>query len=236
MKDKEKNTDKSLAQLREEISKIEANIDEKKREQKRKAEQREDMEVLYTWEAPERPFKTKSRIWYINVFGIATAVIILSVLTQTWLLIIATISVVVMLYALNTVPPQTFSYEISNKGLRIGKKMYLWNQIPEFWITKRSEDLFLNLNLRNDNKRIVVLIGDGDPEIIAKEMVRYVDYLSPEEVPTDIVQQLVEGAHQEIGEFYDKKEDNAQTQTAVIERSDQKPRKKPKTRLKAKAK
>lgn len=196
----------SLSKLRGEIDQLEQNINEAKRKELILSEERADMKILYKWIAPERPFNPKSKNWYITVFGFSIVVIILSVLTQTYLLILAVLAVLVVIYAQNTVVPPTFEMQITNKGVRVSDKLYLWRKIPQFWITQRGEDLFINFAVEGENiPRLTILSGDGDVNIITKELVRFIDYLSPDEVGGDFLFRLVEGRPKHINEFFEDK-------------------------------
>jgi hypothetical protein len=196
---------KSLADLRKEIDSLEKEITDRKRKELILAETRSKTKELYTWKAPERPFDPKNRNWFIWVAVVAIITIIIAILTDTLLLVVAVIAVVAVLYIQNTIPPMIFSYTLTNKGLRINDKMYIWSQMPAFWITQRGTNTFIHFRLVNqDQSRLTLLVGDGDINIIAKELVRFIDYLSPKEASTDFILGLTEGRYREIGDFFAK--------------------------------
>jgi len=192
----------SLSKLREEIDELEKQINDKKRQQLILAEERAEIRDLYSWRAPERPFSNRSTRWYIVVGTISIITIILAILTYTLLLVVAVIATLTLLYAMSTVPPVIFEYTITNKGLKINKRLFLWSQIPKFWITERGKDIFINFELFDQNqKNLTILEGEGDIRIIAKELVKYIDYLSPREVANDIIMTLTGWRHRSISDF-----------------------------------
>jgi hypothetical protein len=193
----------SLSKLREEIDTLEIQLTENKRKELILAEERSQLKSIYKWKAPERPFNPKSKNWYIGAFSIAIVAIILAILTETYLLVVAIIAVLVVVYAMNTVPPEIFEYEITNKGVKIANQMHLWRQIPRFWIADRGGDIFINFEALANEPRIIILAGEGNINIIAKELVKYIDYLSPAEVSSDFLMRLVEGKHKNISDFYE---------------------------------
>ncbi len=196
----------SLSKLRGEIDQMEKEINNAKRQELILSEERSEMKLLYKWNAPERPFNPKGRNWYISVFGISIVIIILAILTQTYLLILAVLAVLLVIYAQNTVVPPTFEIQISNKGVKVGNELYLWRKIPQFWITQRGEDMFINFTVAGENSpRLTILSGDGDINIIAKELVRFIDYLSPDEVGGDLLFRMVEGNPKNINDFFENK-------------------------------
>lgn len=193
---------KKLSDLRDEINKLEDKLTEARRNQYRISEERSPTKSLYKWKAPERSFRPKSRNWYIWVGTFSIIAIVLSVLTGAFLLVVAIIAVLAVIYAMDTIPPKVFEFEILNKGLRAGEKLYAWRQIPKFWINERGLDIYINFELLGENQpRLTLLSGDGDINIIAKELVQYIDYLEPTEVKSDIFQQLVEGQHKKLGDL-----------------------------------
>ncbi|HEX9804567.1 MAG TPA: hypothetical protein VGA67_02710 [Candidatus Dojkabacteria bacterium] len=208
-----------LSDLRKEIDNLEQEITERKRKELIMTQERFKLETYYSWKAPERPFNPKDKRWYINAFGISLIITILAVLTGTYLLIIAVIAVLVLYYIMSTVPPQIFTYTITNKGVRFGNKMYLWRQIPSFWITERGSDVFINFG-NGDNPefgRLTILSGEGDINIIAKELVRYIDYLSPQEIGSNIITNITDGRPKEINELIgeNKNSENKESQASA---------------------
>lgn len=193
----------SLSQLRNEIEQLEKNINEARRKELIIAEERSPLKSIYKWQAPERPFEPKPREWYIKYGFAALVIIILAVLTDTYLLIFAVVGLFALSYAMNTIPPQVMTHEITNKGLRVSGKLFIWKQIPTFWITERGNSTFINLEVDGSSeKKIILLVGGGNINIIAKELVKYIDYLNPSEAPQDLILSIASGKHKSIGDFY----------------------------------
>lgn len=202
-KDDTKNKNKSLSDLRSEIDDLEKQITESKRKERIILEEGKDLNTIYEWKAPERSFDPKDRKWYIVVSGVALVFILAAILLQTYLLVVAILAILTVLFAMNTVVPPVFDYEITNKGIRMGEKMYIWKQIPSFWITERGKDVFLNFEVSGKgNERLMILVGDGNINIITTELIRYIDYLTPEEVKRDILMNFTEGRHKRIEDIY----------------------------------
>lgn len=206
-----KNTkEESLSSLRKEIDSLEKEISDAKRKEFQLQAERNPVEDLYRWSAPERPYKPKDFRWYVTVGAISAVGIVVSILTGYELLVIAIIAILAILYAQNTIPPMMFTYEITNKGIRLGKKLYIWKQVPKFWITQRGEEIFLNFEtIDTEASRLIILVGDGDIRIIARELIRFIDYLSPKEAKHDLFQTFTEGSHKSIGDFFDEESNYA---------------------------
>lgn len=195
----------SLKELREEIDTLEEKLSKAKRDQLIISQERSPTKEIYSWTAPERIQQAKDKNWLAKVIGISVVSVVLAVLTNTLLLVVAVIAVVAVLYAESVIPAKIFNYTILNKGLKAGSKVYAWKQIPEFWITKRGKNIILSFNVHLDNEqRLSILVGDGNINIIAKELIQYIDYLDPSEVKRDIFIGMVEGQHIKLGEVIEE--------------------------------
>lgn len=225
--DKEKNETAQKADVDTLRSQIDY-LEEKIRNAELVANQRYDaaapIQTVYKWKAPERIFNPKGRQWYISVAFIVIIIVAYSALTANYLLILTLIMLLILLYALNTFPPKILTHEITNKGLKIFDKIFVWNKIDGFWVSRRAEQYVINIDLVNeDMNRIIILVGTGDPKIIVQEMVKRIDYINPGGTKQGILSRLTEGQHVPLTEFLDVFEESEKRGIKLPEKPTPKP-------------
>lgn len=194
----------SLNSLREELSKLDTQIEMAKNLQDALGEERRPIYSVYKWEAPERVFEVKDKKWYLIISSVSMFLIILGLLTENYGFVAAIIALVILLYALNNVPPTKVTHEITNKGISIYSKLHVWKDIEKFWISKRGDNSFLNLEIRvkkDDMEQAIVFIGDGDTKAIVSYMSQFVDYVSQREVNNSYINRLIFGEIQPLSSF-----------------------------------
>lgn len=203
-------TEKNKEKLEEEIAKLDQEINRSKNYQKALEKEREVINIVYEWKAPERVFENKSRSWYVSVAVIATVVIIFSALINNFILIIAIIALLVLMYALNSIPPQIVTHQITNKGLNIFDELIIWKNIKLFWITQRGEHTLINLSIQGPKDELpyksILLKGDADVDLIVNYLVQYVDYAGAKEIPLNFITKILDGEYKPLVEFYLRKD------------------------------
>lgn len=93
-----------------------------------------------SWKADEYHFQRKGNDWFwalsiISATGAAAAVILNNILFGVLILIG---SFVLALYA--TVRPRRISFEISERGVSIGKTFYPYQNLKSFWVHDEGKD------------------------------------------------------------------------------------------------
>jgi hypothetical protein len=193
-----------LDDLRNQIEYLESKIRQAELAASAKMDEAAPIRTIYKWRAPERIYSPKGRQWYVTVAFVTVIIVAYSALTGNYLLIVALIMLLMLLYALNTFPPKMLDLEITNKGIKMEDKIFTWNRIENFWVTERSEQYVLNINLfEGQVKRMILLVGEGDPNTIVTELVKRIDYINPGGTNQDIFTKLIEGKHIPITKFLD---------------------------------
>ena len=77
-----------------------------------------DVKTFLSWHAPGRPFKKRSKEFFVNGFLIMMAVEIIIFLFGWYLLMLVVFSFVFLSYALALVPPRDFFYKMTSEGIR----------------------------------------------------------------------------------------------------------------------
>lgn len=167
-------------------------------------EERKPIYSVYKWEAPERVFEQKDKKWYLIISSVSVFIIVLSLLTGNYGLVIAIVALIILLYALNSVAPQNLSHELTNKGVSINTILYPWRKIDRFWISSRGENLFLNIVFeakRNDQDQIVSFLGDTDVKKIVSYMTQFVDYVAETDTSNNYLSRKLFGRVEPLSRF-----------------------------------
>ena len=143
---------------------------------------------LVTWVAPSRPFKRRSRKFYVTIFSIVGIISIILFIAEGIMPVILLISFIFLFYVLSTVPPEDIEYKITNKGVKIAGKETAWSNIIRFWFaTKYGSDVLIFSTTMLYGKMELVI----RPEIkdrLKKEISAYVPY---EEMPPSLMDKFV---------------------------------------------
>lgn len=167
-------------------------------------EERKPIYSVYKWEAPERVFEQKDKKWYLIVSSVSVFIIVLSLLTGNYGLVIAIVALIILLYALNSVPPQKLNHELTNKGVSINSVLYPWKKIDHFWIGKRGEHLFLNIifEVKSDNRdQVISYLGSADVKKIVAYMTQFVDYVAETDTTNNFISRKLFGTVEPLSAF-----------------------------------
>lgn len=99
-----------------------------------------EYKTLLSWHAPGRPFRVRSRAYYINVVLIALLVEIILFLFGQYMLMGLVGALVFMVFALAFVPPVDFHYSLTTEGVLIEDRFFLWIELYDFYF-KHEENM-----------------------------------------------------------------------------------------------
>jgi hypothetical protein len=139
-----------------------------------------EVKVLFTWKAPVRMFKKRDREFWTTALAIAFLVGLILLLIKEWLLIMVIISILFFYYISSTVSPEEAEYQITNQGIRVGSRNFLWGEIGCFWFTEKWDQKILNLLVPAEFvKHIQLIIPIGKEKEIETTLKKFL----PEETP-----------------------------------------------------
>jgi hypothetical protein len=144
---------------------------------------------IYSWQAPDRIYKEKSKLWYVLASLITIIGVVVAALLSEYLMVLAILAVGILVYVSNTIKPQTLTHEITNKGVRSGNQIYTWPSIKGFWLAKRSRQMQFIFDLKKDvsPNRVIMLVGGADPQKLFDLMVKNVPYLTKKDIGEDMI-------------------------------------------------
>jgi hypothetical protein len=145
-----------------------------------------EQKTLYSWQAPERPFKKRDKEFFTTVAAIAVLLAVIFLFIKEWMAIGVIASLVFVGYVLATVEPKKIGHEITTRGIVTGGRLYKWEELTSFWFSKKWKDEMLNVstNLKFP-MRLVMLIGDGSEKELKKHLQKEIQFEEPEETLMD---------------------------------------------------
>lgn len=139
---------------------------------------------LFTWMAPSRPFKARTREFYVTLFAIVGLVGLILFIAEGAMPVVLLIAIVFLFYILSTVAPTEIEYKITNHGIKIAGVRTDWNLMGRFWFTRRLDTDLLIIETFVIPGRLELVVKAGDIETIRKNLS---SYLNEEEVqPTGL--------------------------------------------------
>lgn len=92
-----------------------------------------DVHTLLSWHAPGRPFRVRSKAYYINMLLILLPLEVIFLLFGQYMLMLVGIALAFFYFALTTVPPHDFRYKLSTEGIMIEDYFFLWQELYDFY-------------------------------------------------------------------------------------------------------
>ncbi len=122
-------------------------------------------EELYTWNAPGRIFKHRSREFYTTVGALVLLLSIILFFTKEFLLIGVILAMGFVSYVLASVPPEMVEHTLTNKGVRTGGKLYPWNELGRYWWGEKWKQTYVTIEAPGKIPSVLILVnGEGEKE------------------------------------------------------------------------
>lgn len=136
--------------------------------------------TLFSWSAPSRPFKPRSRDFYVKVVSMAILFGVVLFIIDGIMPVLLIVALLFLFYVLSTVKPEDIEYKLTNRGIYIADRRTDWDTLGRFWFVSRMGADLLAIEASNITGRLEIMVPDSDrdkvEEIIGK-------YLVHEQVP-----------------------------------------------------
>lgn len=138
-------------------------------------------ETLYSWDAPVRPFKRRSKEFFTTIAAIIFLVSVILFLAKEFLLIGAILATGFLAYVLASVEPEHTKHILTNKGIRTADKLLTWDQLGRFWWQDKWGVDTLHVETPTQFPgRIIMVLGQGDKSAIENHLKQYLIMEQPE--------------------------------------------------------
>lgn len=133
--------------------------------------------TFLAWTAPGRPFKKKSRQYFITAILITILIEVLLFLFSQYVLMMVVLSLVFLTFSLATVPPANFHYRISTEGIMIENHFFIWQELYDFYFRKREGVEVLHVRTHAFIPgELTLTFGDLNKEQIKNVLLPYLPY------------------------------------------------------------
>ncbi len=145
--------------------------------------QENDVVTELEWTAPGRPFKKRTKQYYLTALLIMLLVEIILFLFSEYLLMMVVLSLVFVAFALASVPPKDFRYRISSEGIQIEDRFFLWQELYDFYFKEKegAETLHVRTQAYIPGE-LTITRGNMDKEKIKRALLPYLpfrEYVKP---------------------------------------------------------
>ncbi len=136
-----------------------------------------EVKTLLAWTAPGRPFKKRTKQYYLTSLLIMLFVEILLFLFSQYMLMLVVLSLVFVSFALATVPPRDFHYRISTEGITVEDHFFLWQELYDFYFKKRNgiEVLHVRTHALIPGE-LTITLGDINGEHVKSVLLPFLPY------------------------------------------------------------
>lgn len=155
----------------------------KKEEHKEKHDLANDVVTVLEWTAPGRPFKKRTKQYYLTALLIMLLVEIILFLFSQYLFMLVVASLVFVAFALNSVPPKDFSYRISSEGIMVEDRFFLWQELYDFYFKKVEGVNTLHIRTQAYIPgELIITLGDIEEDKIKRALITFLpfrEYVKP---------------------------------------------------------
>ena len=135
------------------------------------------VETILEWSAPGRPFRKRSKQYYLTTLLIMLLVEVILFLFSQYMLMLVVVSLVFVAFALVTVAPSDFKYRISSEGITIEDHFFLWQELYDFYFKKREGVDVVHIRTHSFLPgELTLTLGGVDREKIKSALLPYLPY------------------------------------------------------------
>lgn len=136
-----------------------------------------NIKTLLSWHSPARPWKKRGKQFYILAFSIAAILAFILFLFSEYMLMVTTFALTFVALVLASTSPGNVFHRVSNQGVTIGEKMFLWKELYDFYFKKQfGEDV---LHIRTQTLfpgEIVITLGPVTKEHVRDCLIHHLSF------------------------------------------------------------
>ncbi len=136
-----------------------------------------DVRTMVSWSAPGRPFRKKSRQFYLSVLLILMFFLVILFLFSQYELMVVLLALTFLSFALSVVPPHDFHYKITTEGIKVEDYFYIWSELYDFYFKRidGADILILRTQVMFPGE-LKISLGNLTRDHLRKILVRYLPY------------------------------------------------------------
>jgi len=133
--------------------------------------------VLLEWVAPSRPFKRQSQEFYRTALAVVFLIVVILFFVREFMLIFVILSILFVVYALFSVPPEHIKNKITSLGVQTDEHFHKWNELVEFWFDEKYGSKMVVIRTYLGFPALLqLLLGNTSPEAVKKLLVEKLPY------------------------------------------------------------
>ena len=136
-------------------------------------------EIIFSWDAPNRPFKKRNKEFFTTVFLIVVLVSLILFFANQFLPIAVVLALGFLTYVLASVPPEQVENKITTYGIYSGQHMCSWFDMGRYWFTKKYKHVILNIETTKFPFRMILLLDESMQSQVNKIMDNYLVQETP---------------------------------------------------------
>lgn len=146
-------------------------------EKHKKVNHQNTVKTILEWSAPGRPFRKRSKQYYLTTLLIMLLVEVVLFLFSQYFLMLVVLSLVFVAFALNSVAPSNFKYRISSEGVTVEDHFFLWQELYDFYFKKREGVDVAHIRTHSFIPgELTLTLGDIDRDHIKSALLPYLPY------------------------------------------------------------
>lgn len=143
--------------------------------------QPEPEKTLYSWTAPSRLYKKRTREFYSTIAALVILLSIILFFAREFLLIAVILAFGFVSYVLASVEPEDIEHTLTNKGIRTHNKLYRFQEISRYWWEEKWQQHLLHVEVPSQfPNKILLLQGSGDKKKVEDIIGKYVIQEKPD--------------------------------------------------------
>ncbi len=136
-----------------------------------------EIKTLLEWHGPARPYRAKSRSYYITIALLVVVLGLIAFLASEFLLIGVLLALAFVAYVLAYVEPGNVKYRISTQGVTIGNHFYFWHEMDSFWFKEKDGHKVLYIQtLMSFPGQLMLVLEEGKEEEVKREVARFLPF------------------------------------------------------------
>jgi hypothetical protein len=135
------------------------------------------VETLLEWKAPGRPFRKRSKQYYLTSILIVLLIEVILFLFSQYMLMLVALSLLFVAFSLASVAPSDFKYRISTEGVTVEDHFFLWQELYDFYFKKREGVEVVHIRTHSFIPgELTLTLGMVDHEHIKSVLLPYLPY------------------------------------------------------------
>jgi hypothetical protein len=152
-------------------------------EEKARVEQERNVLI---WRAPNRPYKAPGKQFLTVPMVIGILVGLIFLLAGEWMAIAVIAAIIFAYYMWSTVPPQEAEFAITNRGIRVGGQLYVWDVLTRWWMGEKwGQKMLMVETPASVVGRLVMPLGETKEEKIVEIMEKFLLKEKPDDTWMD---------------------------------------------------